>query len=78
MTKKFAISLPDEQLAAIRRAVEDGRAASVSGYISAAVARAEREDSLAALLGELDRELGPVSAADLAWADSVLGLDEHG
>lgn len=78
MTKKFAISLPDEQVAAIQRAVQDGRAASVSGFISAAVARAEREDSLAKLLADLDRELGPVSPEDLAWADMALGLDERG
>lgn len=77
MTKKIAVSLPDEQLAAIHRAVRGGRAASVSGFISAAVARAEREDSLAQLLDDLDHELGPVSSEDLAWADKALGLDEH-
>ena len=74
MTTKIAISLPDHQVAGIRHAVEQGRAASASGYISAALARAEREDSLAALLDDLDRELGPVDADDLAWADGVLGL----
>ena len=46
----------------------------MSGYISAAVARAEREDSLAELLDDLDRELGQVDDADLAWADRALGL----
>ena len=74
MTTKIAVSLPDHQVAGIRRAVEQGRAASVSGYISAALARTEREDSLAALLADLDHELGPVDAADLAWADNALGL----
>lgn len=74
MTKKIAISLPDEQVSAIHRAVSEGRAASVSGFISAAVARVEREHSLAQLLTELDRELGPVSPDDLAWADKELGL----
>lgn len=74
MTKKIAISLPDEQLEAIRRAVEAGGAASVSGYISAAVARVQREDGLVRLLDDLDRELGPVTADDLAWADTSLGL----
>ena len=67
MTRKIAVSLPDEQVDSIRRAVEQGRAVSVSGFISAAVARAEREDSLAQLLDDLDRELGEVSADDLAW-----------
>ena len=74
MTQKIAVSLPDEQVVSIRRAVEQGRAPSVSGFISAAVARAQREDDLAQLLDDLDRELGPVDDADLAWADKALGL----
>ena len=77
MTKKFAVSLPDEQVAAIHRAVREGRAASVSGFISAAVARAEREDGLAQLLDDLDRELGPVTAEDLGWADKALGFADQ-
>ncbi|MBM6978484.1 MAG: toxin-antitoxin system antitoxin subunit [Actinomyces succiniciruminis] len=74
MTQKIAVSLPDEQVSYIRRAVAQGRAASVSGYISAAVARTEREDGLTELLDDLDRELGQVDDADLAWADRALGL----
>ena len=74
MTQKIAVSLPDEQVVSIRRAVEQGRAPSVSGFISAAVARVQREDKLAQLLDDLDRELGPVDDADLAWADKALGL----
>lgn len=78
MTKKIAVILPDEQVASIRRAVAQGRAASVCGFISAAVARAEREDGLLQLLEDLDRELGPVSAEDLTWADTALGLASVG
>ncbi|QHO91850.1 toxin-antitoxin system antitoxin subunit [Actinomyces sp. 432] len=74
MTQKIAVSLPDAQVSSIRRAVAQGRAASASGYISAAVARAEREDGLTELLDDLDRELGQVDDADLAWADRALGL----
>lgn len=74
MTQKIAVSLPDEQVVSIRRAVEQGRAPSVSGFISAAVARVQREDDLAQLLDDLDRELGPVDDTDLAWADKALGL----
>ena len=65
MTRKIAVSLPDAQVDSVRRAVEQGRASSVSGFISAAVARAEREDSLERLLDDLDRELGPVGALSL-------------
>lgn len=74
MTQKIAISLPDEQVDAIHRAVDAGRARSVSGFVSAAIARADQEDSLARLLDDLDRELGEVSEADLQWADKALGL----
>ena len=74
MTQKIAVSLPDEQVVSMRRAVEQGRAPSVSGFISAAVARVQREDDLAQLLDDLDRELGPVDDTDLAWADKALGL----
>ena len=74
MPQKLAVRLPDAQVVAIRRAVEQGRAPSVSGFISAAVARAQREDDRAQLLDDRDRELGPVNDADLAWADKALGL----
>ncbi|MDR2252721.1 MAG: ribbon-helix-helix domain-containing protein [Bifidobacteriaceae bacterium] len=75
MTQKIAISLPDRQVAEIRQAVKQGHAASVSGFISAAVARAQREDGLAGLLDDLDRELGAVDSSDLTWADKALGLE---
>jgi Arc/MetJ-type ribon-helix-helix transcriptional regulator len=74
MTVKIAISLPDAQAEAIRRAVASGAAPSVSGFISEAIARRQREDGLRALLDDLDRELGEPSPADLAWADTALGL----
>jgi Arc/MetJ-type ribon-helix-helix transcriptional regulator len=74
MTVKIGVSLPDEQLAAARRAVEDGRATSVSAYIAEAIAQREQADSLSGLLDDLDRELGTPSAADYEWADKALGL----
>src|SRR5215467_2498367 len=74
MTKKIAVSLPDELVAAARRAVEEGRAASVSAYVATALARQVREDDVTALLAEMRSEVGSPSAADYAWADEVLGL----
>ena len=74
MTTKIAVSLPDELVAAARRAVEERRAASVSAYVAAALARQVREDDLTALLAEMRSEFGSPSAADYAWADEVLGL----
>lgn len=74
MTTKIAISLPDEQVAALRRAVEEGRAASVSGCVSAALEQYLRADSLARLLDDLEEQRGQVGQADLDWADQELGL----
>ena len=69
---KIAVSLPEEQVAAARRAVAAGRAPSVSAYVADALARAERENSLAELLADLDRELGEPSDEACAWADREL------
>src|SRR5664279_4044020 len=74
-TVKLAISLPSEQVAAARQAVGEGRSASVSAYISQALAQREREETLADVLADLTRELGPPSAEAYAWADSVLAAD---
>lgn len=69
---KIGVSLPEERVIAARRAVAEGRASSVSAYIAAALERAEREQSLADLLDDLDRELGEPSAEAVAWADAEL------
>jgi antitoxin ParD1/3/4 len=69
---KIAVSLPDEQVAAIKRAVASGRARTVSSFISEAVERAQKEDSLAAVLADLDRELGEPSEQAQAWAQAEL------
>ncbi len=71
---KIAVSLPTDQIEAARRAVAEGRAASVSAYVSAALERQERSESLTALVAELIADHGEPSAADYAWADEVLGL----
>jgi antitoxin ParD1/3/4 len=74
MTKKIAVSLPDEQVAAARQAVAEGRAASVSAYVSEALARRSAEEELLALLAEDDERYGPPTAEHYAWAREVLGL----
>jgi Arc/MetJ-type ribon-helix-helix transcriptional regulator len=74
MTTKIAVSLPDELVAAAKRAVAGGRAASVSAYVAGALARQVQEDDLSALLAEMHAEHGRPSAEDHAWADDVLGL----
>lgn len=74
MTTKIAVSLPDEQVAAARKAVADGRAPSVSAYVSQALARRQQDDDLAALVAEMIIEHGESSDEDHAWARRALGL----
>jgi Arc/MetJ-type ribon-helix-helix transcriptional regulator len=74
--KKIAITLPEEQVEAARHAVADGRAASVSAYISEALARRDADEELREMLAEMAAEYGPPSEADRAWARRALGLDQ--
>jgi Arc/MetJ-type ribon-helix-helix transcriptional regulator len=74
-TAKIAVTLPPELVEAAKRAVETGRAPSVSAYVAKALARQERADSVAELLGELIEQHGEPSADDYAWARHALGLE---
>lgn len=74
MTTKIAVSLPDEQVAQARAAVADGRAPSVSAYVSEALARRSADEELLALLAEDDARYGPPSSEDYARARATLGL----
>ena len=74
MTTKIAISLPDELVESARRAVAENRASSVSSYIADALQERVRVESLAAVLADWDREFGPPSPEDIAWAKQQLGL----
>ena len=82
MTKvaKITISLPLEQVEQARTAVACGQAASVSNYISSALAAVpppmfeddEDGDSLAKLVADMDAEFGTPSSEAYAWADEVM------
>ncbi|MDT7539991.1 MAG: hypothetical protein QOI82_3576 [Actinomycetota bacterium] len=72
MTTKIAISLPDDQVAALKRAAAEGRAPSVSALISEALSEKFQRESLASLVADIIAEDGPPSAADYAWADEAL------
>jgi Arc/MetJ-type ribon-helix-helix transcriptional regulator len=74
--RKIAITLPEEQVAAARRAVAEGRSPSVSAYISQALARRDADDELAEAVAEIYAEAGQPTAADRAWARRALGLPE--
>ncbi|HZQ84547.1 MAG TPA: hypothetical protein VFA83_06905 [Acidimicrobiales bacterium] len=74
MKRKIAVSLPEELVDHAEAAVRDGRAASVSAYVSAALEAKARDDDLLAVLVEMDREFGPPSKEAKAWARRVLDL----
>ena len=82
MTTVFtiAVSLPTEQVKRAREAVARGEAASISSYISTALAAFQSPcgcaegDSLADLVADMIAEDGVPSAEDYAWANKVLGL----
>lgn len=78
MTVKIVISLPDELADAVRRAAAEDRAPSVSAYIAETIRERERAQGLAALLDELDAELGSPTVDGYMWADEQLGLSERG
>ncbi len=76
MTTKIAVSLPDDLVAAARKAVAEGRVASVSAYVSEALAQRRADEDLMELIDELDAEHGPPDAEHYAWARRALGLSE--
>lgn len=71
-TGKIAVSLPVPQIDAAKQAVREGRAASVSSYVSEALARRQQEDALADLVAGWVAEDGVPTEQDYAWADAVL------
>jgi len=75
-TTKVTVTLSDEQLAAVRRLVVDGKAKNVSSFVQHAVSV-----SLADVAGwsvmlnqALQSTGGPLKATERVWADSVLGV----
>jgi Arc/MetJ-type ribon-helix-helix transcriptional regulator len=73
---KIAITLPEEQVAAARRAVAEGRSPSVSAYISQALAHRDADEELAETVAEIYAEAGEPTEADRSWARQALGLSE--
>jgi antitoxin ParD1/3/4 len=77
-TRKVTVTLTPDRIAAVHRAVADGRAESISAYISEALDRHLEDDTLTVLLDELDALYGPPSAEVERWADEAMApIDEH-
>ena len=74
-SEKIAITLPASLAKQARRAVREGRAASVSAYVAAALEEKVKLDELEALLAEMLEETGgPLTAAERCAADRALGV----
>ncbi len=74
-SEKIAVSLPRGLAARARRAVRQGRAASVSAYVAAALEEKVKLDELSALLDEMLAESGgPLTPAERRAADRALGV----
>ena len=73
-TTKITVTLPDDQLNAIRERVASGRVASVSAFLKHAVkiSLEEDEDFLRMLDESLEKTGGPMTEAEIAWADSII------
>lgn len=76
MTTKITVSLPDYQVQEAKRAVAEGRAESVSGYVSAALLE-YGTGGIDELLAYWDQKFGPPSPEATTWARKALGLDEE-
>jgi Arc/MetJ-type ribon-helix-helix transcriptional regulator len=75
VTEKIAVSLPRGIADRARRAVRQGRAASVSAYVASALEEKAKLDELAALLDEMLAESGgPLRPAERRAADRALGV----
>lgn len=73
-TTKVTVTLEEEQLAAIRALVGDGKTQSVSGFVKQAVAVSLADVAgWSSMLGSaLEETGGPLTAKERAWADGVL------
>jgi predicted outer membrane protein len=68
-TGRITVSLPTRQIEAAKKAVAEGRAASVSAYVSEALDEAHY--TLDDFVADMIEEFGPASPAAKAFAESV-------
>ncbi len=75
-SRKVTITIDQAQVEQIRSLVDEGRAASVSGFVQHAVGVAlDDVAGWGAMLAQaLDESGGPMSAEEQAWADDALGV----
>ncbi len=72
---KIAVSIPENVVKRVRRAVTKGRAPSVSAYVARALEHQAQLDELEEMLeGMLELTGGPPTKAERAEADRILGV----
>jgi Arc/MetJ-type ribon-helix-helix transcriptional regulator len=71
---KVTVSLPHQLIAAAEERVRGGAASSFSALVADALSEMLEHERLGDLLDAMDKEYGPPSADDEAWARQVLGL----
>jgi antitoxin ParD1/3/4 len=71
-TAKIAVAIRRNVLELARKEVEEGRAKSLSAYITDAIDERLRRDELERLLDRMDAEHEPPSKRAKAWARRVL------
>ncbi|MGI8607696.1 MAG: toxin-antitoxin system antitoxin subunit [Candidatus Dormibacteria bacterium] len=69
---RVTVSLSPGRLQEVKDRVARGEAPSVSAYMEQLLARNEQTITLWQLLDDMDRDYGPPSAEDEAWAREVL------
>jgi antitoxin ParD1/3/4 len=80
MRRKIAVTIPEELVRTARRAVREGRAPSVSAFVTTALEEKVGSDGktgrdrLIEMLDEMDRQYAPPGKEAEEWADWVLGL----
>ena len=74
MRTRVTVTVEEAAVRAAEQAVAEGRAASVSAWVAAAMAERADRELLADVLAEIRDELGPATDEETAWARSVLGL----
>ncbi|KAA1420262.1 toxin-antitoxin system antitoxin subunit [Nocardioides humilatus] len=72
MTTRITVSLADHLVAHAKRAVEEGEAASVSDFVARAMQEKAAREPLGDFFEEFDKEFGPPSVEDKAWARAEL------
>jgi Arc/MetJ-type ribon-helix-helix transcriptional regulator len=71
--EKIAVTVPAELVRRAREAVKQGKAASVSAYVTAAMEERAKLDDLDDLLDEMLAETGGhMTSAERAWADRII------